>query len=125
MSLYGLYRLHHPGKYNERDNRTLFVYTNLDLCARSFYCFIDSMVNKWEYLITNNLEFWVPHFNDFAETIRIKCRGKGVIFDESFAICGFIDNAMNATYRAGSSPASDGPEAECKFLDIQRAWYNG
>ena len=83
------------------------------------------MVNNWGYLLTNNMEYWVPMMQACANSIRAKCSTLGCDFPENFCVFAFTDNTMNATCRPGGGPTRDGANAPRNDPNIQRAWYNG
>jgi hypothetical protein len=124
--LFGMYGLSHAGNYSQYDVQELFGYHNAGIASKSFHCFLSFMVNNWGYLLTNNVDFWLPHLKDCATAISRKCLELGCYFpEEYFNIFAFIDNTMNSTCRPGGGPATDGTNADRNDPLIQRAWYNG
>jgi hypothetical protein len=124
--LFGLYRLSHVSKYNQADVHTLFGLSDPGLASKCFHCFLNFMVTNWGYLLTNNLDFWLPYIPDCARAIARKCQEKGCYFPEDdFSIFSFIDNTMNACCRPGGVPTMEGEGAPRWHNYIQQAWYNG
>lgn len=58
--------------------------------------FAEHMKMKWMYLITDNLEFWLPMFPSFAESIEEKLRSEDVHIEiGTNLIIGFIELAIS------------------------------
>jgi hypothetical protein len=77
------------------------------------------------YLLSNHFDFWVPHLNHCAQSIRLKAMEKGVSFPGTFNIFGFTDNTMNSSCRPGGGPTRDGEDAPRNDPNLQRAWHHG
>ena len=127
--LVSLYRLHRPTALSDGCFRTIFGlgYTAVSMVFNEF---LDFMIDRWGYLLLDNMNFWKPYLPDCAQAIRDKCVEKGCYFPDSrsphgLRVAGFIDNTMNATCRPGGGPARDGINAPWDDPLIQRAWYNG
>lgn len=108
----------------------LFLALGHTAVSMIFNAFLDFMVDRWSYLLLDNMKFWLPYLPSCAQAIRDKCLDKGRFFPNSTApgglrVAGFIDNTMNATCRPGGGPARDGANAPRNDPLIQRAWYNG
>lgn len=127
--LVSLYRLHRPTALSDACFKSVFGLGHTAV-SMVFNSFLDFMMNKWSYLIFDNMHFWLPYLGDCAQAIRNKCVEKGCYFPDSSApgglhVAGFIDNTLNATCRPGGGPARDGADAPRNDPLIQRAWYNG
>ena len=127
--LISLYRLHRPTALSDACFRSIFGF-GYSAVSMIFNSFLDFMIERWSYLILDNMNFWLPYLPACAQAIRNKCVEKGCYFPNSWAagglrVAGFIDNTMNATCRPGGGPARDGAEAPRNDPLIQRAWYNG
>lgn len=127
--LVSLYRLHRPTTLFDGCFRTIFGLGHTAV-SMAFNSFLDFMIDRWSYLLVDNLNFWKPYLADCAQSIRNKCFEKGCYFPDSrspggLRVAGFIDNTMNATCRPGGGPARDGIDAPRNDPLIQRAWYNG
>lgn len=100
----------------------------------AFYYFLDFLVTNWGYLITNNREYWLPHFKDSADHIRRKLGELSNVnyrqfFNEEnenggFSVFGFIDNTLIAMSRPGG-PRTAGTQAERTPKLLQQAWWTG
>ena len=123
--LFGLYRSHNLGKYEQLDISTHFGYSHASYCSQAYRLFLDYMVNDWGYLITNNWDFWLPYLPQCAEAIRNQCVTQGVVFPEEFMIFGFLDNTMHKTCRVGGGASAPGANAPRNPALLQQAWYNG
>lgn len=95
--------------------------------VRAFKWFILFMLNRWGYLLTRMLHFWVRYFEAFSEKIRRKLIKKGHNggLPWLFRICCFIDCTVISSCRPGSGPAGDGVDAPRYNNYIQMAFYNG
>lgn len=127
--LVGLYRLHRPTTLSDGSFKVLFGFGHTTV-SMAFNAFLDYIINRWSYLLVDNMEFWLPYLPGCAQAIRNKCFEKGCPFPDStapggFRVAGFIDNTMNATCRPGGGPARDGRDAPRNDPLVQRAWYNG
>ena len=129
LLLVSLYRLHRPTTLSEGSFKLIFGMGHTAV-SMAFNAFLDFMVDKWSYIIMDNLNFWLPYLPDCAQAIRDKCLDKGCHFPDArspggLRVAAFIDNTMNATCRPGGGPARDGRDAPRNDPLIQRAWYNG
>ena len=127
--LVGLYRMHRPTCLADACWKELFGmnYSRVSTCFRLF---ITHLCRNWQYLLTDNLDFWRPYLPHCAEAIRRKMGSLGCEFPQvnqpcGFRVFGFIDNTMFGTCRPGGGPSRDGPNAPRNDPLIQRAWYNG
>ena len=123
--LFGLFRLHNLGKYTSLDIATNFGFTHSSYCSQAFHLFLNFIVGDWGYLVTDNLDFWVPYFPECADAIREECLHNGVLFNDRFMIFGFVDNTMHKTCRVGGGATTPGPNAPREPKELQQAWYNG
>jgi hypothetical protein len=123
--LYGIYRLSHTETLTSEGVRSLFGFTSDSRASTCFKIFLTFMVENWGYLLTNNMEYWLPMMQGCADSIRAKCATNGCDFADNFCVFAFTDNTMNATCRPGGGPARDRTNAPRNDPDIQRAWYNG
>lgn len=89
---------------------------------------------------TNSLQFWAPHFPQFAEAIRRKlcaywdkCNENDIYIENPYAtenstnMCGLLDVSMHRTCRVGSDPFGEGegaPRRPNAYIK-QRAIYDG
>jgi hypothetical protein len=126
--LLGLYRMHRPTSILDGCFKAIFGF-GPESVSHVFRCFLEHMLN-WEYLLFDNLNFWLSKLSSCAEHIRVKLNAMGCNFPPSntpngFKIFGFIDNTMNATCRPGGGPQHDGTHAPRNDPQIQRAFYNG
>ena len=129
LLLIGLYRLHRPTTLSEGGFKLIFGMGHTAV-SMAFNAFLDFIVDKWSYIITDNMDFWLPYLPDCAQAIRDKCVEKGCYFPDArspggLRVAAFIDNTMNATCRPGGGPARDGRDAPRNDPLIQRAWYSG
>lgn len=92
--------------------------------SKALKYFVNHVISKLGFLLTNNMEYWLPYFSTFAEATRAKfCSVSGLgIPSGSFRICGFHDDTCIKTSRPGAGPAVGGGR---KDNNIQRACYNG
>jgi hypothetical protein len=92
--------------------------------SRAFNWFIRHMIDNFAYLLTDNLDYWLPDFPHFSECIREKlAEVSGVVYPENgYRVCAFYDDTVLKVCRPGSGPNPDGTR---KDTNIQRAFYNG
>jgi len=109
--LVSLYRLHRPNSILDACWCDTFG-LNYSAVSKCFTEFLKFMVSEWEYLLIDNLEFWLPQLPACAQAIRNKCAKLGCVFPDAipaapggFRVFGFIDNTMNATCRPGGGTA--------------------
>lgn len=98
----------------------------------AFYWFLEFMIQRWGYLLLNNMSYWLDHMQGSAEAIRDKLQNLSVVGHRQFhppcnaeqggfAIFAFIDNTMVAMCRPGG-PSTNGERADPL---MQRAWWTG
>jgi hypothetical protein len=117
----GLHRYCTVGSYYV----TMAQVFNLDysMLSRAFAIFNENVLANCKHLLIDNLAFWVPYLEDFAEKIRTKLSDYGVAYPPgTFRIAGFYDDTVLACARPGSGPNPDGTR---KSNYIQMAFYNG
>ncbi len=69
-----------------------------DQWGKSFRWFILHISTTFHSHMCNNLDFWQPHFAEFAKSIRAKLKTKaGVIYSPNFKVCGFVDDTTFQT----------------------------
>jgi len=131
--LVGLYRLRTASTLAAACWESTFGLTFTQVSS-IFLLFLKFLVENWGYLLTNNVEFWVPYLSSCALAVRNKLQQKGVYFDHplahnGFRMFGFIDNTMNATCRPGGCPNPNDRDGGVHFPRndplIQRSFYNG
>lgn len=94
-------------------------------CSNLFFRY---MADHWGYLLTDNMRFWLPYLEGFAESMRLKLLALGCDdFPEpgSFRCFGFLDNTLNMSCRPGGGPTQPGVDAPRNDPLLQRAFYNG
>jgi hypothetical protein len=102
----------------------------ISAASRIFKWFVTFFCTNWRYLLTDNLAFWMPYFEDFKEAIRTKVNNhdamiaSNFVYPANFQIFGFIDYTMNATCRPGGGPVYEGDGVRRNDPDLQRAWYS-
>ena len=86
--------------------------------------FNEHILENFSSLLTDNLQYWVDYFPDFAACISDKLAEKGNIHypANSFRLFGFHDDTVIGTCRPGGGPTNDGGR-HCNF--IQMSFYNG
>jgi len=122
--LFGLYHLCNITKFDNEIIKIRFGFTKV-LASFCFKAFLSHMINNWGYLLTNNMDFWVPTMRGCSNAINEKCMEYGLDMGDNFNICGFTDNTMNSSCRPGGGPRQPGVLADRNDPLIQRAWYNG
>lgn len=119
--------------------RRLATHTNLDdfaqlefgreysVLSRIFKFFVLYTYHTFEQKLTNNIQFFVDKFPEYAEAIRLKMNEKGGahIAAGNFAIVSFIDCKITPVARTGGGPAGNGgPNAARNDPHLQQAMYN-
>ena len=74
--LVSLYRLHRPTTLSDGCFRKIFG-SGHTAVSMAFNSFLDFMIDRWSYLLLDNLDFWKPYLVDCAQAIRNKCVEKG------------------------------------------------
>lgn len=125
LFLFSLHRYAH-GTTLENDSTQLFGRDGTQW-TRAFHWFNTHMIQRFAHLVNNNLEYWQPHFAEFAEVIRRKIESKtGVQFPAGeFRVFGFIDDKVIKICRPGAGPNEEGENAERNDNFMQMAFYNG
>ena len=99
--------------------------------SQVFSYFVTWMERKHGWRLYDNLNFWVPHFERFAEAIRSKAvalsGGQLNFVPDQFRIAMVTDCCNQIISRPGSGPAMDGPDAARRDPAgwLQRVFYNG
>ena len=119
--------------------RRLATHTNLDdfaqfefgreysVLSRIFKFFVLYTYHTFEQKLTNNIQFFVDKFPEYAEAIRLKMNEEGGanIAAGNFAIVSFIDCKITPVARTGGGPAGNGgPNAARNDPYLQQAMYN-
>ena len=100
--LVSLYRLHRPTTVGDSGFKTEFGIYNSQV-SECVHCFLGFIIPNWKYLLTDNMDFWVPYMAEFAQAISNKVQElSGFEFPNSDEIGGlsvyaFIDNTNNVT----------------------------
>lgn len=102
--LCGLFQLHTQIKVGDFSWRDTFGWLQTQ-DSTGVKLFAQHMKVHWMYLITDNLEYWLPMFPAFAEAVESKLRASNVVIQPGTnRIIGFIDNTNVATSRPGAGP---------------------
>ena len=118
--LAGLFRLHTPNRLGDASWRSVFGWLQ-PKASLAVSLFLQFMTANWLYLITDNMAFWLPFLDGFAEAIETKLQEKGFIGDGD--IIGFIDDTTLGCCRPGGGP--NHRNGHRWDPAIQRAFYNG
>jgi len=129
--LTSLYRLHRPTTLSDpffRD-RIGLSYQHV---SEVFNEFLKFMEEKWGYLLTDNMQFWLPYLPACAQAINNRCMEckwhcpfPPSTLVGGLRVFGFIDNTLNATCRPGGGPERDGANAPRNDPLIQQEFYSG
>ena len=108
----------------------LNTFKNLDHVAigRAFNTFASWMYTKWQYLLNDHWNFWVPRLPYCAEVIFTKLCTKFGMTHWSLAdwsIACFIDNNIQQICRTGGGPVDDGEDSRRWDFMIQNATFTG
>lgn len=120
-----LYRFHYPERYVDIEREFGRDYST---CCRIFQWMINFLTERWGYLLTNHMEYWVESLPLFCEKIRIKYEELvgPLPPEEAFDIFGFIDSTINAMCRPTQGLRDPGGAGVGEILnDVQRAFYTG
>ena len=90
--------------------------------SRAFKYFIDHIYSTFQYLVTDNLDWWYRngYLHESMCAIRSKING-----NENSNTMGFIDCNCLETARPGGGPCEEGTAAQRWDPLIQKAFYNG
>lgn len=112
--LFSLNRLVYPSRITDRA-MSEFGRENT-VWSRAFSWFIKFVYDHHFHLLTNNLDWWLPHLDDCARAVGDLLSRNGVVFanGERNSIFGFIDDTLRRTCRPGA-----------ENNDVQRSFYNG
>lgn len=121
-----LHRLVYPMKFGE-----MVVHYKRDWSAlcRAFNWVSKYIRNRFEHLLTSQLDYWQHDFEYFSECIRLKVIEKsegGIIYPEGgYCVAFFYDDTMERMCRPGGGPAEEGENAPRFNSLIQGAFYSG
>jgi hypothetical protein len=103
MMLVGLCRLSHTGS-NEEGMHLMFE-KDFSWISRLFKRFIIYMLDKFSYLLVNNLEYWKPAFGHFASKVATKIAelSAGQLVYDEFLIAYFYDCTVIKCCRPGDT----------------------
>ncbi len=121
--LMGLYRLVFPCRLSQMED---FFGIDYSVCARAVRLFFKFISERWGFLVTNNMFFWLPYLTLFRDKISEKLLSRFAFeTNADFRVFGFIDNTVNATCRLYGGPVDDGEHARRFSPLIQQAFYTG
>jgi hypothetical protein len=131
LFLVSLYRLHSPNTIGDLCWPEVF-HVNYTQVSMMFNYFIGFMCRHWEYLVTDNLQFWKDKLPGYNAAIRAKlASGENPVefppaqVDIGFRVCCFLDNTIVPVCRPGGGPVHDGPGAPRKNPILQKTYYTG
>ena len=129
LLLVTLFRLHAPGVATDLTFKRIFGWPEWKV-YKGFNLLINYILDRWSYLVEDNILYWKNSFAYFADCILIKLGSYGCKFPpplspNGFNVFGFIDNTIYATSRPGGGPSEDGPGARRYHPLLQRSFYNG
>ena len=122
--LCGLFRIHTPNFFDHKMWVDVFGWLQ-SRASIAFSLFWNFMMTNWIYLITDNMNYWLPHFSEFAEAIEQKVNSylPGSVAEGTNRVICFIDNTCIPTARPGGGPNHRNGHRWDPL--IQRSFYNG
>jgi hypothetical protein len=125
LLLIGLHKYCCPG--NAHVTMASFFGREYSQLSRAFTLFNTLLIENCAYLVTDNLDYWVPTLPMFAEKVRLKLSEKGEIEypQGSFRVAMFHDETVIGICRPGGGPRTQGKNAARHHKLIQQSFYNG
>lgn len=128
LFLVGLLRISSVARLEDLEH---IFHRNYTWISQDFSYFVTWMECKHGWRLYDNLEFWMPHFDRFAEAIRVKVEHLSDqqlnFLPGEFRVAMVTDCCNQIVPRPGSGPARDGvgaPRADAAGW-VQRVFYNG